>query len=308
MKVTMVCPENWAKDFKMCAGKFQSPIDIEEHLVTQVKLPPLQFKGFHETPIDSTLTNNGHTVMLHLNMSKMASLSGGPLHGNYIFSQLHFHWGSNDSMGSEDTINNHTFPLELHMVMYKEDYGTFDEAMKHQDGLTVLAIFYEIYKNENTVYSEIVHMLPNVTQPNSKVNLDHLITLNSLLPETKHLYFTYNGSLTTPPCSEVVSWIEFKQPILLSHSQVEAFRKLRSEDGIMTHNFRPVQPLGERPVWFNVADDFSSNVINKEDRSNDFISNKNSKSTNKNGNTAATLQLNNTLLVFISIFLALLKR
>ncbi|KAJ9573743.1 hypothetical protein L9F63_008867 [Diploptera punctata] len=214
-------PSHWGEDYDTCKGKYQSPIDIEEHLVTQVELPAIKFEGFKSEPTTNTLTNNGHTVMLQLNMTKMASLSGGPLHGNYIFTQLHFHWGSNDSQGSEDTINNHTFPLELHMVMYKETYGSFDEATRHKDGLAYL-------------------------QYSMRYTMKRI--------RTRHLYFTYNGSLTTPPCLEVVTWIEFKMPILLSHSQIEAFRKLKSEEGFMTHNFRPVQPLEGRPVWFNVMD------------------------------------------------------
>jgi carbonic anhydrase len=78
----------------------------------------------------------------------------------------------------------------------------------------------QIYETENHVYSEIVQLLPFVTLPNSQHHLKKVITLDLLLPMTKHLYFTYNGSLTTPPCLEVVTWIEFKQPILLSHHQV----------------------------------------------------------------------------------------
>jgi hypothetical protein len=78
----------------------------------------------------------------------------------------------------------------------------------------------QIYETENQVYSEIVQVLPFVTMPNSQHHLKKTMTLDSLLPMTKHLYFTYNGSLTTPPCLEVVTWIEFKQPILLSHHQV----------------------------------------------------------------------------------------
>jgi carbonic anhydrase len=54
-------PSHWAEEYETCAGKFQSPIDIEEHLVTQVRLPPLHFHGFQSEPISSTLTNNGHT-------------------------------------------------------------------------------------------------------------------------------------------------------------------------------------------------------------------------------------------------------
>jgi hypothetical protein len=63
-------------------------------------------------------------------------------------------------------------------------------------------------------------VLPHLKEPNSKVLLEHGVTLLSLLPEIKHLYFTYNGSLTTPPCLEVVTWIDFKQPVLLSYNQV----------------------------------------------------------------------------------------
>jgi carbonic anhydrase len=46
--------------------------------------------------------------MLQINTTNPTSVSGGPLHGIYAFTQLHFHWGNNDSVGSEDTINNHT--------------------------------------------------------------------------------------------------------------------------------------------------------------------------------------------------------
>jgi len=54
-------PDHWADEYPACAGKFQSPIDIEEHLVKSVRLPPLVFRGFNRLPINSTLSNNGHT-------------------------------------------------------------------------------------------------------------------------------------------------------------------------------------------------------------------------------------------------------
>jgi carbonic anhydrase len=83
-----------------------------------------------------------------------------------------------------------------------------------------LAFSLQIYGVDNPVYSEIIELLPLVTKPNTEVNLKKAVKLASLLPETKDLYFTYNGSLTTPPCLEVVTWIVFKQPILLSDNQV----------------------------------------------------------------------------------------
>lgn len=83
--------------------------------------------------------------MLKANESKAATLSGGPLgEKNYTFEQLHFHWGENDYEGSEDLINNHSFPMEMHAVFYKEDYKSIDEALKHDDGLAILAYLYEV--------------------------------------------------------------------------------------------------------------------------------------------------------------------
>jgi carbonic anhydrase len=69
-------PDHWAEEYQTCAGKFQSPIDIEEHLVTQVRLPPLRFYHFDKEPVASTLTNNGHT-----GESNTASLGRNETHG-----------------------------------------------------------------------------------------------------------------------------------------------------------------------------------------------------------------------------------
>lgn len=84
------------------------------------------------------------TVMLTLDAEPQPTISGGPLHGEYEYSQLHFHWGENDTMGSEDLIDGISFPLELHMVFYKKSYRNQRAALDHQDGLTVLAFFYEV--------------------------------------------------------------------------------------------------------------------------------------------------------------------
>ncbi|XP_020280404.1 carbonic anhydrase 2-like [Pseudomyrmex gracilis] len=265
-------PSHWGEDYHACIGKHQSPINIEEHNVKNVSLPPLKLIGI-DSPCLSFLTNNGHTVMLKSNESVRPMLAGGPLgNGVYVFEQLHFHWGENDREGSEDLINNRSFPMEMHAVFYKEDYKSMNEALKHSDGLTVLAYLYEVGPLSHPTYEPIVEMLPDIETMGKEKMLEEPLLLGRLLvPDVASMqdYFTYNGSLTTPPCLEIVTWIDFKDRQQLSHQQLAAFRDLRTSDGNkLTHNFRPVQPLEDRIVLQNIDtnavhqnDDASKNVI-----------------------------------------------
>jgi len=247
-------PEHWGEQFNQCVGKHQSPINIDLNQIVKKVLPPLQFQGF-DTPVrQMNLTNNGHTVQLTVDEESLPKIMGGPLHGVYQFAQLHFHWGDNDTFGSEDTIAGHRFPMELHIVFYKQDYMSSRGALSHEDGLTVLAFFYELSDADNELYNELIQHVEEIQEPDDISQFEFPPNFNNLLPRDLTHYFTYNGSLTTPPCSEVVTWIDFKEPVLLSHNQLEVFRRLRDHHNhTMTHNFRPVQPLGDREVWFNLA-------------------------------------------------------
>ena len=70
---------------------------------------------------------------------------------------------------------------------------------------------------------------------------DVSIDLNQLLPEDRR-YYTYMGSLTTPPCTEGVLWMVMKQPVSLSAEQIGIFSRL------YPMNARPVQPAGDRLI------------------------------------------------------------
>lgn len=245
-------PSHWGEQYNSCTGKHQSPININSLDVKKVNLPPLVFDGFDIAPRQTNLTNNGHTVAVTVKSDHIPTISGGPLHGVYQYSQLHFHWGDNDTFGSEDMIDNHIFPMELHVVFFKKDYRNAKTALDHTDGLTVLAFFYEISTEDNPRYEEFVQLLGNVTSSHKTATFSDPPSLKELIAQDLLHYYTYNGSLTTPPCSEVVTWIDFKEPIMLSHAQIEAFRALEDEEGHpLTHNFRPIQPLGDRVVLYN---------------------------------------------------------
>lgn len=126
----------------------------------------------------------------------------------------------------------------------------------------------------NDNFNGFSKVLPQIIEAETEAAFDEAPALYDLLPHDKTHYFTYNGSLTTPPCSEVVTWIDFKEHVKLSHDQVilclyqwiilcyksqhsffqfEDFRSLRNEeDHTMSNNFRAVQPLGDRVVLYNV--------------------------------------------------------
>jgi carbonic anhydrase len=73
------------------------------------------------------------------------TVNGGPL-GNpqYQLSNIHFHWGSVSSQGSEHTLEGKRYPMEVHMVHIKQEYGNLSNALEHEDGLAVLGFFMEI--------------------------------------------------------------------------------------------------------------------------------------------------------------------
>lgn len=136
--------------------------------------------------------------------------------------------------------------MELHVVFFKRDYRNAKTALDHSDGLTVLAFFYEISSEDNPRYllnvcltfgkvllefcfffflryEEFVQLLGNVTNSHKTATFADPPSLKELIAQDLLHYYTYNGSLTTPPCSEVVTWIDFKEPIMLSHAQVRSF-------------------------------------------------------------------------------------
>lgn len=136
-------------------------------------------------------------VQLTVNVANMPSISGGPLNGVYDFAQLHFHWGDNDTYGSEDLIEGRSYPMELHAVFYKVDYGSVKGALNHTDGLTVLAFFFEISELDNSRYEEFTHLLSKIVEPRTSASFEKVPSFGELFATDFTHYYTYNGSLTT---------------------------------------------------------------------------------------------------------------
>uniref|UniRef100_A0A673V6M5 Carbonic anhydrase n=2 Tax=Feliformia TaxID=379583 RepID=A0A673V6M5_SURSU len=244
-------PSQWHKLYPIAQGDRQSPINIvSSQAVYSPSLKPLELS--YEACISLSIANNGHSVQVDFNDSDDRTVvTGGPLDGPYRLKQFHFHWGKKHSVGSEHTVDGKSFPSELHLVHWNaKKYSTFGEAASAPDGLAVVGVFLET-GNEHPSMNRLTDALYMVRFKGTKAQFS-CFNPKCLLPASRH-YWTYPGSLTTPPLSESVTWIVLREPISISERQMEKFRSLlfTSEDDERIHmvnNFRPPQPLKGRVV------------------------------------------------------------
>ncbi len=207
-------PEHWSSldpGFAVCGyGREQSPIDL-----TGAEREVLSEIGFEYAPSPISVQNNGHSIQVDYQAGSGIVLDGT----RYGLVQFHFHHRSEHIVDGED------FPLELHLV--HADAG---------GALAVVGVFLE-EGSANEALAPVWRHLPAEAGPAALVA--GTVDANALLPERRTTW-RYRGSLTTPPCSEGVSWLMMTEPVTASRAQIEAFRAL------FPVNNRPVQPLNGR--------------------------------------------------------------
>uniref|UniRef100_A0A8C3CU93 carbonic anhydrase n=1 Tax=Cairina moschata TaxID=8855 RepID=A0A8C3CU93_CAIMO len=234
-----------------CGGSKQSPVNIDRRrLQRDSGLGDIVFEGYDQAPPGKwRLVNNGHTGGCSAPTTGSAPRCGGGLPGRYRALQLHFHWGSPAANGSEHTLDGHQLPMELHIVHINAKYRTLGEAKGHPSGLAVLGCFFQVSEAPNPNYNTIVSGLRNISHAGQSVDLASTFRLSTLLPRASRLsrYYRYQGSLTTPDCSEAVVWTVFEEPVDIGWAQV-AWAAL-PWGWRMTNNYRPPQPLHSRKVF-----------------------------------------------------------
>lgn len=210
-------PEQWGQlkpEFATCAsGSRQSPIDIRSGV--KVDLEPIQFDY---RPSAFGVIDNGHTIQVNVGGGNAIEVQGR----RYDLVQFHFH------RPSEERINGRQFDMVAHLV-HKDPEGR----------LAVVAVLLDRGGVAQPLIQTVWNNLP--LEKGSEVSVRGDIDMNHLLPADRR-YFTYMGSLTTPPCSEGVLWLVLQQPVPLAQDQIGVFSKL------YPMNARPVQQASGRLI------------------------------------------------------------
>ncbi len=210
-------PTHWGNlsaDYGLCAtGKKQSPINITQSV--KAELPALEF---NYTPIPLVIENNGHTIKMTANTAGTLTIDKD------IYQLLQFHTHT----PSETTIDGKPADMVIHMV-----------HKNSKDELAVVAVHFKVGDTANPLIEQLWKVMPKTA---GKVQShDVQIDVNQLLPADKN-YYSFEGSLTTPPCSEGVKWMVLKQTVSISAEQ------LAQHKALYPNNVRPVQPLNHREI------------------------------------------------------------
>jgi carbonic anhydrase len=209
-------PANWGKinpDWAKCGtGTRQSPIDLRDGM--KVDLEQITF-DYHQSGFN--VVDNGHTIQVAVGMGNYITVQNR----SYELVQFHFH------RPSEERINGRGTEMVVHLV-HKDAEGK----------LAVIAVLLE-RGAQNSMIQTVWNNLP--LEKNDTVTPSVTLDVNEILP-AKRDYFTFMGSLTTPPCSEGVLWLVMKQPMPASPAQMALFSRL------YPLNARPTQAGGGRVV------------------------------------------------------------
>ncbi|MBG7612419.1 carbonic anhydrase family protein [Polaribacter sp. BAL334] len=216
-------PEHWIEIERNsdCDGKSQSPINIIHKDAQLSEVAKELLIQYSPTTLVNKVENNGHSIQFDFEYGDSIFYKNE----TFFLKQIHFH------EPSEHKINGVIYPIEMHLV-----------HVSKTNKITVLRILGE--EGEESELFEFLESFLPLKNGNSKT-IHQKLDLSSLFKNGKS-YYSYEGSLTTPPCSEGVHWVVFKTPIILSEAEV-----LKLQSNMPVNNYRNQQALNNRIVTYH---------------------------------------------------------
>jgi len=190
----------------------------------------------------------------------------GSEHDSFCLDSAHFHWGLSDNTGSEHTINGYQWPLELHFVHYScakaslgstlENFQTeldvLDRTVKGEDThqLGVVGIMFDVVEADNPAFDSLFSAFEHIKYPPHSDDASQVVKdldLSGLIPSdvSSKGYYAYEGSLTTPPCTNIVRWHVMNARQTIGVNQITKFRAMMMDDATnktLAPNFREIMP------------------------------------------------------------------
>lgn len=240
-------PHTWEEKCK--EGKNQSPINIQTKSLKINCLDKLELVNYNNSGIVE-VNNNGHGVIVkgfeHWDQKKRPYITRGGLKGKYVLLQYHFHWAVDHLEGSEHCIDGKYYPVELHLVHVKEGY-TLAEDLEKPDGIAVVGVFMKIGKIGRKM-ENLEESMKVVAKHDTSTTISNF-TIGAL-PKTLDNFYRYQGSLTTPSCSESVTWTINAEPLTIDREQLQLLRSIYGKDDQtpLKINKRPIQPINDRDI------------------------------------------------------------
>ncbi|KAK2588629.1 hypothetical protein KPH14_006397 [Odynerus spinipes] len=243
----------------------QSPIDLDDEIARPKRYPPLILNGHWLNEGEAVLGNDGKVATVVLGGHRVPStVSGGPLLNDiYEFFICNFRWGKENCNGSEHTINGTWFSMEAQMVHWNRKYPTFDDCLKHKDGLCILSFLFLVPRrscpDNNPQFYKITENLKYVVNAGSEVNIPPNALCWMRWATRCERYYSYQGSYNEGPRDifgypECVTWIIFPLVIPISPCHVEAFRMLKDEEGEpIKNNCAKIQLLRGRRIFVCIS-------------------------------------------------------
>ncbi|KAG9510448.1 Carbonic anhydrase 9, partial [Fragariocoptes setiger] len=280
---------NWDRVSAECGinGQRQSPIDVITKDTVYDSHLSLELIDYDQ-PVDFIVKNTHHSVELKPVCKSSYGVQSQPPavrlytqneeSPTYELVQIHFHWGDKDQPGSEHLFDNHRSAAEMHLVHKRANCSDANSTM---NSMLVIGVMIEEEPVENERFQRVVEGVHHVNDTdneylatisgNNLANENHQQLgadlqefkntnnalqdlfdqrLMGLLPPCVNSFYMYNGSLTTPPCHEVVTWVLMRDPIFMGQQQLDELTNLYApRHGKISSNHRHIQPLGERLVY-----------------------------------------------------------